>query len=307
MKASGEYRVTAARELVWSALNDAEVLRSCIPGCTSFERQSELQYEATVVTQLGPIKGSAVARIVLFDLCPPGRYCLKVEGRSGLAAFCQGGATVVLKDEGATTLLSYTAEFSLAGRLAAVGSRLAEMAVQKVAEDFFQAFAKHFAASTSGGTVADGLSSTSNLEPETVEATAVIRPRGAWTVHLGPAGIFARFRRRRARGVARLLERHLGVLAVSLGGSVACALDQSGIAHRIIRATLQSKALCDPLPTSGPPSVSADLIVECGLSEDALRTFYLERIRNSWLSRLANELTICDVRVRVLSCTVPVV
>ena len=217
------------------------------------------------------------------------------------------GTTSVLTDEGAATLLTYAAEFSLAGRLAAVGSRPAEMAVQKVAEDFFQAFAMHFVAPASDRTAAWGGATESNPaaaakpEAESAEATAVIRPARPWTVHPGPVGIFERFRRRRARGSARSLERHLGVLAVSLGASLSCAFEQAGITYRMIRATFRSNSPFDPLATGESPRISGDLLVECELSEDALRKFYLERPRDSWFSDFANEFAPCDVRVRVLS------
>ncbi|WP_417770320.1 SRPBCC domain-containing protein, partial [Stappia sp.] len=37
----GEYRLFAGRGVVWEALNDADVLRRCIPGCQSLEKVSD--------------------------------------------------------------------------------------------------------------------------------------------------------------------------------------------------------------------------------------------------------------------------
>ncbi|WP_363324506.1 SRPBCC domain-containing protein, partial [uncultured Roseibium sp.] len=38
MDMSGSHRIPATRSSVWSALNDADVLRLCIPGCEVLER-----------------------------------------------------------------------------------------------------------------------------------------------------------------------------------------------------------------------------------------------------------------------------
>ncbi|MCC4244980.1 SRPBCC domain-containing protein, partial [Stappia indica] len=37
----GEYRILAGRGAVWAALNDADVLRRCIPGCEELEKVSD--------------------------------------------------------------------------------------------------------------------------------------------------------------------------------------------------------------------------------------------------------------------------
>src|SRR5258705_338024 len=38
MEMSGEYRIPAPRETVWRALNDAAILKECIPGCQSLDK-----------------------------------------------------------------------------------------------------------------------------------------------------------------------------------------------------------------------------------------------------------------------------
>ncbi len=37
MDVTGEHRIAAARERVWEALNDPEVLKQCIPGFQSID------------------------------------------------------------------------------------------------------------------------------------------------------------------------------------------------------------------------------------------------------------------------------
>jgi len=37
MKLAGSYKLNIKKEIVWQALNDANILKQCIPGCESFE------------------------------------------------------------------------------------------------------------------------------------------------------------------------------------------------------------------------------------------------------------------------------
>ena len=41
MDMTGERRIAAPREAVWAALNDPEILRSCIPGCETLVKESD--------------------------------------------------------------------------------------------------------------------------------------------------------------------------------------------------------------------------------------------------------------------------
>lgn len=141
MEISGEYQINASREAVWAALNDAEMLRKCIPGCESLEQQSETELTATVLSAIGPVKARFKSKITLEDLNPPDRYTLVGEGKAGAAGHGRGSARVVLSDTGGGTLLKYDADFRVGGKLAQVGSRLVLGATKKMADEFFDTFA----------------------------------------------------------------------------------------------------------------------------------------------------------------------
>jgi hypothetical protein len=51
MRINGEQRITAAREDVWTALNDPQTLRLCIPGGDNLERISESEFDGTVTAK----------------------------------------------------------------------------------------------------------------------------------------------------------------------------------------------------------------------------------------------------------------
>jgi len=142
MAIQGEYRIAASRQSVWQALNDPAVLQACVPGCESLTMLSPTEIEARVMAQLGPIKSVFATKIVLSDLNPPAGYTLTGEGK-GPVGFGKGSANVSLVEDGAVTVLSYTATLSLGGKLAQVGSRLVEAATRQLADQFFDAFAKH--------------------------------------------------------------------------------------------------------------------------------------------------------------------
>src|SRR6266540_1982874 len=105
MKMTGEQRIAASRQNVWEALNDPDVLRRCIPGCQSLEREADDRLKATVAIKVGPIGAKFAGVVTLSDLDPPNAYRISGEGQGGVAGFAKGGAEVRLADdEGATWL-----------------------------------------------------------------------------------------------------------------------------------------------------------------------------------------------------------
>jgi len=139
---SGEYRIKAPRARVWEALNDAETLGQCIPGCESVEKTGENEFTGRAVIALGPVKAKFSGKVQLTDLDPPNGYRLNGEGTGGIAGFGKGGAVVTLIEEDPeTTLLQYTAEAQVGGKLAQIGSRLIQSSAKKIADDFFAKFA----------------------------------------------------------------------------------------------------------------------------------------------------------------------
>ena len=137
MDIAGEYRLVLGREEAWRALMDPEVLRRCIPGCEEFERIDTDQYRARVKLVIGPVKATFQSNLKIIAARPPESYRLEGDGKAGAIGFGQGYADVVLSEHGAGTVLSYSSEFQVGGRLAQVGSRLVVAATRKIADDFF--------------------------------------------------------------------------------------------------------------------------------------------------------------------------
>jgi carbon monoxide dehydrogenase subunit G len=140
MEMSGEQRIALAQQKVWDALNDPEILKACIPGCDSIEKVADDEYKLGITAAVGPVKARFAGKLKLKDLNPPNSYALAFDGSGGAAGFGKGGATVALTPEGNDTLLKYTANAQVGGKLAQVGSRLIDGVARKMADDFFARF-----------------------------------------------------------------------------------------------------------------------------------------------------------------------
>jgi carbon monoxide dehydrogenase subunit G len=140
MNMTGECRIAAPRQAVWDALNDADILMRCIPGCEELVKTSDTTFEAKVTAAVGPVKAKFTGAVTLTDIDPPNSYRLNGEGKGGPAGFAKGGANVTLTEDGEGTLLSYEVEAKVGGKLAQLGGRIIDPAAKKLANDFFGKF-----------------------------------------------------------------------------------------------------------------------------------------------------------------------
>lgn len=140
MELGGEFRIPVARESVWQALNDPEVLKQCIPGCEEVVKVSDSEFTARATLKVGPVKATFAGKVTLRDLDPPNGYTIAGGGQGGAAGFAKGEAKVVLDADGAGTVLRYTAHAAVGGKLAQIGSRVLDGVAKKMADDFFGRF-----------------------------------------------------------------------------------------------------------------------------------------------------------------------
>jgi carbon monoxide dehydrogenase subunit G len=143
---NGEQRIPASQQVVWQALNDPEALKASIPGCESVDKVSDTQFTARITMAVGPVKAKFAGDVTLTDIDAPNAYTITGKGSGGAAGFGKGSARVTLIPDGAGTLLRYTANASVGGKLAQIGQRLVDSAAKKMAEDFFTNFTAYLAA-----------------------------------------------------------------------------------------------------------------------------------------------------------------
>lgn len=140
MELSDEIRITAPRDVVYRALNDADILRECIPGCEELIQNSPEDLEAKVVLKIGPVKARFAGEVTLDTSNAPNGFSLSGEGKGGAAGFAKGGAEVTLTEEGDETVLAYTATVEIGGKIAQLGSRLIAGTAKKLSGKFFTRF-----------------------------------------------------------------------------------------------------------------------------------------------------------------------
>jgi uncharacterized protein len=140
MDMTGERRIAASRREVWAALNDVAVLKQCIPGCETLEKESDTDMVARAKLQIGPVKATFNGKVKLSDLDPPNGYRISGEGNGGVAGYAKGGAVVRLADDGGGTLMTYEVKADVGGKLAQLGGRLIDSTAKKLADEFFEKF-----------------------------------------------------------------------------------------------------------------------------------------------------------------------
>jgi carbon monoxide dehydrogenase subunit G len=173
MKLTGSYRIPAAREAVWQALLDPNMMKRILPGCEKLEPVGEHRYYATFKAGVGHIKGLFSGEISLTDLDPPNSYTLRSRMKAS-TGFVEGNGRIELKDgaqeffpvaaqaataspmpglsepevappqtlaseelSGPATLITYNGDAKVGGLLASIAGRLIESAARKNMDEMF--------------------------------------------------------------------------------------------------------------------------------------------------------------------------
>ena len=140
MKLTGSYKLNVKKEHVWKALNNPNILKQCIPGCESFNKESSTVFNVTATNQIGPMNATFSGTVTLSNIQENQSYTLSGEGQSPVG-FANGSADVKLKEENGTTTLSYEVDVNVGGKIAQLGSRLINGVAKKMSDYFFGRFA----------------------------------------------------------------------------------------------------------------------------------------------------------------------
>ena len=140
MKLAGTYKLNVKKEIAWNALNDPEILKQCIPGCDSFDKENDNTFSASVTNQIGPMNATFSGTVKLLNIKRNESYTLSGEGQSSVG-FANGSANVKLVEEDGTTLLYYEVDINVGGKIAQLGSRLIDGVAKKMSDYFFGRFA----------------------------------------------------------------------------------------------------------------------------------------------------------------------
>ncbi len=131
MELAGEYTFNAPREAVWEAIMDPEVLANILPGCERLEKVSDTEFKGVLNVRIGPVQGKFNGKVVLSDMNKPESFHIDIDGK-GAAGFIKGGGDARLDLIDDNTVLTYSGEAQVGGRIASVGQRLIDTSAKSI-------------------------------------------------------------------------------------------------------------------------------------------------------------------------------
>ncbi len=153
MEINGSHHLPCDPQRAWEALNEPDLLKSCLKGCERLEKTADDRFEGTVRAKVGPVSARFNGALIQTDVDAPHRCTMLFEGQGGVAGFAKGSADVMLQEADGGTRLSYVADAKIGGKLAQMGARLVEGTARSMAEDFFGKFSAALAAGQTGETM----------------------------------------------------------------------------------------------------------------------------------------------------------
>jgi len=150
MDVSGTQKVKAPRQQVFRALLDPNALKNSIPGCESAEFvdfPTGRQLKLTVTPNIPGLKGPYTIFLQTGEVVEPSRVVLIAEPTSSLGSV-KAVCTTDLTEEADGTLISYNAQASMDGKIAATPEFVARQGVKMALDQFFKNFEKQVHAIT---------------------------------------------------------------------------------------------------------------------------------------------------------------
>lgn len=127
MKLNGSFAFDGPRSKVWSLLQDPDVLARALPGTETLRQTDADRFDGVMKVSVGPVTAAKFdVTVTLRDKVPPHRFAMQIEAK-GAVGFTRGTASVELQEQAdARTVMHYTSDVQIGGRIASVGQRLLE-------------------------------------------------------------------------------------------------------------------------------------------------------------------------------------
>ena len=138
MEFGGRYLVSASRQDVWHALNNADTLKAAIPGCSRIDWTGDSALEVEITVNFGIVKPKFEGDLTLSNVIPAQSYTLTGKGRGGVLGMAQGAADITLADAPEGTLLEFTANGGADGGIMKFGKAVIGNSAQKIIDGFFE-------------------------------------------------------------------------------------------------------------------------------------------------------------------------
>ena len=124
---TGTFTFNGPRTAVWDLLQDPAVLARALPGTRTLTKTAEDRYQGVMKVSVGPMTAAEFAvNVELKDKVAPEKFSMHIDGK-GAVGFTKGTATIALQEEpGPVTVMQYSSDVQVGGKIAAVGQRLLE-------------------------------------------------------------------------------------------------------------------------------------------------------------------------------------
>ena len=134
---SGQEKIPAAKEIVWTFVNDPAKIASCLPDLLESNVQDAHNFDATVKVAVGPVRGKFKFKIALEPQPDNSHMNMKISG-GGLGSVVDLLAGAEIKDNGdSTTTLDWKGTATMRGPVATIGGRVLDSQAHRVISETF--------------------------------------------------------------------------------------------------------------------------------------------------------------------------
>lgn len=149
MDVTGSYTFQFDRLTVWNILMNPDAIAKAIPGVKEMIpiEGEENAWRAVTKLNVSTVSGMYSGTIRMSEIDAPNSYRLTVSGE-GQQSIVSGNALITLRDgdKPDQTVLDWTAEANLSGKLASIAQRLVKVAAILLSKQFFSSLAKQLGA-----------------------------------------------------------------------------------------------------------------------------------------------------------------
>ncbi len=145
MEVSGSHKIRAPRQTVFQALLNPEVLKNSIPGCESAEYvtspKGTRELKLIVSPSIPGLKGPYTIFVETGEVVAPSRVTLIASPSSSMGSVT-ANCVIDLAEDAVGTLLSYNANATMEGKIAALPDFVVKGGVKTALDQFFKNFEK---------------------------------------------------------------------------------------------------------------------------------------------------------------------
>ena len=131
IKFNGEFTVDASREDAYTFLSNPENFAPCLPTYENIEMKDDRTGDVTVKVGVGKIRGSAVVELTLKDEHAPDHAAYDGKGKIMGSAFNLGTAFDLEETDGGGTLVKWSGDLTMFGKLVALAGGLIKPLAKK--------------------------------------------------------------------------------------------------------------------------------------------------------------------------------